>query len=92
MAVETPARPQTASIKDAAVRLGVHENTIRNWIDRGILRSYRLPSGHRRLLAEEVERLEGEMFSVPTSVNELSTRRRAPKQGGKVQRAAGRLP
>lgn len=92
MSVQTPSRPQTASIKDAAARLGVHENTIRNWIDRQILQSYRLPSGHRRLLAEEVERLEREMFSVPTSFNELQQAQKAPNQAGHLQRPRGRLP
>lgn len=92
MSVQTPSPPRTASIKDAAARLGVHENTIRNWIDRQILRSYRLPSGHRRLLAEEVERLEQEMFSVPRSFNELQGTQKAPKQAGRLQRPRGRLP
>lgn len=92
MSVQAPSRPQTASIKDAAARLGVHENTIRNWIDRQILGSYRLPSGQRRLLADDVERLEREMFSVPSSFNELGQAQKAPTQTGRIRRSRGRLP
>jgi len=67
VAVATPKPPRNIHIKDAAERLGVHENTIRNWIDRNVLRAYRLPSGVRRLPVEEVERMEHELFAVPTS-------------------------
>jgi excisionase family DNA binding protein len=73
MAVAAPARPATITIKDAAERLGVHENTVRNWIDRQVLGSYRLPSGHRRLPLSEVERIEGEVFGVPTSLPDVET-------------------
>jgi excisionase family DNA binding protein len=66
MPVATPRR-RFIPIKDAADRLGVHENTIRNWIDRNFLRAYRLPSGVRRLPVEEVERVERDLFAVPTS-------------------------
>jgi excisionase family DNA binding protein len=54
-------------LRVAAERLGVHENTVRNWIDRGVIVGLRLPSGTRRLPAAEVERLEREMFAMPTS-------------------------
>ncbi len=73
MAVAAPPRPLTITIKDAAKRLGVHENTIRNWIDRQILGSYRLPSGQRRLPISEVDRIEEEVFGVPTSLPEVET-------------------
>lgn len=73
MAVAAPPRPTTITLKDAAERLGVHENTIRNWIDRQILSSYRLPSGHRRLPLAEVERIEDEVFGVPTSWPDVKT-------------------
>jgi excisionase family DNA binding protein len=34
------------TIKEAAEALDVHENTIRNWVKNGLLRSYRLnPTG-----------------------------------------------
>jgi excisionase family DNA binding protein len=57
-------------IRSAAHRLGVHENTIRNWIERGIIRCRRLPSGVRRIPLDEVERLEREMFLVSGSFPE----------------------
>src|ERR1700680_427588 len=42
-------------VSEAAHELGVHDNTVRNWIEKGILKAVRLPSGHRRLDAAEVE-------------------------------------
>lgn len=57
----------TVPIREAAKRLGVHENTIRNWADRRVIRSHRLPSGVRRIPRSEIERLEQEIFAVPTS-------------------------
>lgn len=51
------------SVRDTARTLGVHENTIRNWQSRGVLRAVRLPgSGYRRFSAADVERLRAEMF------------------------------
>ena len=58
------------TIRKAATRFGVHENTVRNWMDRHLVRYYQLPSGIRRLPLDEVERLEREMFAVPTSFYE----------------------
>jgi DNA-binding transcriptional MerR regulator len=50
--------------RQVAARLGVHENTIRNWEERGILHAMRLPgSGYRRYELAEVERLAREMRS-----------------------------
>jgi excisionase family DNA binding protein len=54
-------------LREAAQRLGVHENTVRNWIDRGVIVGVRLPTGTRRLPVAEVERLEREMVAMPTS-------------------------
>jgi excisionase family DNA binding protein len=51
------------NVRDTARALGVHENTVRNWEERGILRAVRLPgSGYRRFSAQDVERLRTEMF------------------------------
>ena len=45
------------NVRDAARALGVHENTVRNWEARGLLRAVRLPgSGFRRFAVEDVER------------------------------------
>ena len=51
------------AIGHTARALGVHENTVRNWEERGLLRAVRLPgSGFRRFAAADVERLRAEMF------------------------------
>lgn len=50
------------SVRETAKRLGVHENTVRNWERRGILRAVRLPgSGFRRFDPEQVDRMWKEM-------------------------------
>lgn len=50
------------SVRETARRLGVHENTVRNWEERGILRAVRLPgSGFRRFDADQVDRMWKEM-------------------------------
>lgn len=52
------------NVRDTARTLGVHENTVRNWEERGILHAVRLPgSGYRRFAAADVERLRAEMFA-----------------------------
>ena len=51
------------NVRDTARMLGVHENTVRNWAERGILRAVHLPGiGYRRFAAADVERLRAEMF------------------------------
>jgi excisionase family DNA binding protein len=51
------------NVRQAAKQLGVHENTIRNWEDAGLLHGIRLPgSGFRRFPREEIERMRREMF------------------------------
>lgn len=48
------------TVGEAASRLGVHENTVRNWVKNGTLRPVQLAgSRHRRFDAREVERLRG---------------------------------
>ena len=45
------------TIKQAAEVLRVHPNTIRNWIEEGILRRYQVNRGYRVLLkTEDIER------------------------------------
>lgn len=54
---------QLLNVRDTAQALGVHENTVRNWEERGILRAVRLPgSGFRRFAVDDIERLRTEMF------------------------------
>jgi excisionase family DNA binding protein len=88
----TLAPPPTVAIKDAAVRLGVHENTIRNWVDRGLLDGYRTPTGRRKVRLDDVERLQREMYGVPSSPRELSASVPAPPQAGELERADSQLP
>ena len=54
--VVAPTPTMRITLRQAGDVLGVHENTIRAWIDRGILSAVRLPSGHRRLEASEIQR------------------------------------
>jgi excisionase family DNA binding protein len=57
------AMAQLMQVRQAARTLGVHENTVRRWEERGLLRAVRLPSGVRRFRAEDVEVLRERMFS-----------------------------
>ena len=43
----TPEHP-TMTVKAAAAALDVHPNTVRNWVNRGLLDAHRLPSGFAR--------------------------------------------
>ena len=46
------------NVRETAQRLGVHENTVRNWVRAGILQSARIPgSQFHRFDARDVERL-----------------------------------
>lgn len=55
---------QRLSVRETARRLGVHENTVRNWEEKGLLHAAKLPgSGYRRFDVAEVERLRREMVT-----------------------------
>lgn len=61
-------------VRDAARRLHVHENTVRNMVDRGELQDYRLPgSRFMRLSADEVDQLAAMRTKPNSSI--LSRRR-----------------
>ncbi|MBT9281826.1 MAG: IS607 family transposase [Hydrogenibacillus schlegelii] len=45
------------SIREAAEKLGVHPNRLREWEKKGLIRPIRLPSGHRRYPVEEIDRI-----------------------------------
>lgn len=50
------------SVREAARRLGVHENTVRNWCNSGVLAPMVLPgSGYRRIPVDQVEALVAAM-------------------------------
>ena len=54
----TMATKELLNVRDTARALGVHENTVRNWEARGLLRAVHLPgSGFRRFAPQDVERL-----------------------------------
>ena len=60
------------TLKEAARRLGVHENTLRNWERRGLIRLIRLPgSRYRRVPVAEVERLLAQMEGTRVSTGEV---------------------
>jgi excisionase family DNA binding protein len=90
--MSTALAPPTISIKNAAARLGVHENTVRAWFDGGILKGYMSPTGRRKVLLDSVERRTREMFGVPASAVELGEPTTPPRQLNRPERAQGRLP
>lgn len=45
------------SISEAAKKLGVHPNRLREWEKKGLIHPIRLPSGHRRYPVEEIDRI-----------------------------------
>ena len=50
--------PESLGVRETAAMLGVHENTVRNWVTDGVLTDMRLPgTRHTRLHPLEVERL-----------------------------------
>ena len=54
---------QLMQVRQVARTLGVHENTVRRWEERGLLHAVRLPSGVRRFRPEDVEAIRAQMFS-----------------------------
>lgn len=46
----------------AARELGVHPNTLRGWVDRGLVPAVRLPSGYRRFSPEQIEQVKRDML------------------------------
>jgi excisionase family DNA binding protein len=57
------ARMPLLQVRQAARGLGVHENTLRRWEERGLIRAVHLPSGVRRFRPEDVAALKAQMFS-----------------------------
>jgi len=48
------------SLHEASQRLNVHPATLREWADRGRIRTFRTPGGHRRFSVEDVDALAAE--------------------------------
>jgi MerR family regulatory protein. len=56
-------RAEHVTVREAARLIGVHENTLRNWEEKGILRAVHLPgSGFRRIPSSEIDRIRAEMW------------------------------
>lgn len=49
--------PEWLSLDEAAKRLNVHPTTVRDWADKGRIRIYRTPGGHRRFSEADVSEL-----------------------------------
>jgi DNA-binding transcriptional MerR regulator len=59
------------TVRAAAASLGVHENTLRNWESRGLIRAIHLPhSNFRRFDAAQIERMRVEMLTQLASADE----------------------
>lgn len=70
------------NVRETAEQLGVHENTVRNWETRGVLRGIKLPgSGFRRFPREEVERMRREMLESYAPATELPEQPRTGVKG-----------
>src|ERR1700693_3920933 len=52
--------PGWLSLTEASKRLNVHPTTLREWADRGRIRTFRTPGGHRRFSGEDVDALAAE--------------------------------
>ena len=69
MPTSVGARREAVTVRQAARIIGVHENTLRKWTERGIINSIHLPgSGFRRIPTTEIERVRAEMWrDIPDS-------------------------
>lgn len=68
------AAPKMLTIEQVARLFGVHQSTIRNWADDGRLPVIRLPSGHRRFDAREIDRVRREVGMMQTQAPPLVTK------------------
>ncbi len=59
MAVTGASEAGWLSLQEASSRLRAHPDTLRQWADRGHIRSFRTPGGHRRFSEADVEALAG---------------------------------
>jgi excisionase family DNA binding protein len=62
-AVRSARAVATRSVGEVAKDLGVSPSTVRNWVEKGYIHAFRLPSGVRRIPQDEVTRLVNEYFA-----------------------------
>jgi excisionase family DNA binding protein len=53
----------TTNLKDAAAYLGVHENTLRRWADKGLIPVIKLPTGVRRYILSGIIQMHEQMYA-----------------------------
>ncbi|MGA7912811.1 MAG: helix-turn-helix domain-containing protein [Candidatus Dormiibacterota bacterium] len=56
-----PVSPAWLSLDEAAKRLNVHPGTLREWGDRGRIRTFRTPGGHRRFSEADVSAMRAQV-------------------------------
>ena len=56
-------RVKLLSIGQAAAAIGVSPNTLRAWVDKGLVPATVLPSGFRRFSPEQVEEIKRNMLT-----------------------------
>ena len=61
---------QPMPIREAARRLGIKPDRLRDWSDKGIIRAVRTPTGQRLFDPLEVERLRRAMYGEPEVTTE----------------------
>ncbi len=54
---------ETRSVGEAARDLGISPSTVRNWVEKGYIHAFRLPSGVRRIPQAEITRMVNEYFA-----------------------------
>ena len=57
MSERAPSATRWLSLQEASARLDVHPGTLREWADKGKLRTFRTPGGHRRFNEDDVNAL-----------------------------------
>jgi excisionase family DNA binding protein len=56
-----PVSPTWLSLDEAAKRLNVHPGTLREWADKGRIRTFRTPGGHRRFSEADVSAMRAQV-------------------------------
>ena len=80
-----PSATRWLTLHEASERLDIHPATLRDWADRGRLRTYRTPGGHRRFAEEDVNALAAK------SAPELALFMSATVGQARLAASAGRL-